>query len=395
MSRRRDDSPRDCANSQGGTSFAHFGGAMNWANTQGIERRLLLWAAVTTLAGAGSCGSKPLQPDGGPGAGGSSVGGSRAGGTSGSGGVGGGGAAGDGGACTPSDGTVFCLPGSGATVDTCGDLLTPASCVGGQWVCSPGTGVPTRCRCPGLNTLMCVCTSDGWQCETGGTGGGAGTGGRGGNAGAGGASGSSGSGGTGGGCGLPQQGCAVSSGGICSDALTPATCQAGAWVCPPGTVNATTCVCTGAPRPGCFCTTTGWRCGSGGNQGHGGTGGQGGGAGAGGGTGGGSGGAAGGNAGAGGSTGGAGGNSAACSAVATLDACEARSDCHSVFTDPHNCACAALGCCARFSRCADGKARCTSGIGCEMLTPYCESPYVVSYTPTCYEGCVRATACTQ
>ena len=359
---------------------------------------MLLCAAVSALVSAGSCGSTPLQPDGGPGAGGSSVGGSSAG--NGGAGGGGGGAAGDGGACTPSDGTVFCLPGSGATVDTCGDFLSAAACSGGQWVCSPGTGVPTRCLCPGLNTAMCACTSNGWQCATGGAGG------QGGGAGTGGASGSSGGGGTSGGCALPQQGCAVSSGGTCSDAVMPATCQAGAWVCPSGTVNTTSCVCTGAPRPGCFCTATGWRCGSGGNQGHGGTGGQGGGAGTGGsgggggsngGAGGGTAGAGGGTAGTGGGTAGAGGTGVPCSAVATLETCDARSDCHAVFTDPHNCACAALGCCARFSRCADGaSARCTNaGIACEAPVPYCESPYVVSYTATCYEGCVRATACSK
>ncbi len=80
--------------------------------------------------------------------------------------------------------------------------------------------------------------------------------------------------------------------------------------------------------------------------------------------------------------------------MTTQFACDARSDCHAVFEDPHNCACAALGCCARFARCADGRARCTNaGIACERVTPYCERPYVVSYAQLCYEGCVRATEC--
>jgi hypothetical protein len=81
--------------------------------------------------------------------------------------------------------------------------------------------------------------------------------------------------------------------------------------------------------------------------------------------------------------------------VTTQVACDARSDCHAVFEDPHNCACAALGCCARFARCAEGdRARCTNpGIACERVTPYCEQPYVVSYAQLCYEGCVRATEC--
>ena len=85
-----------------------------------------------------------------------------------------------------------------------------------------------------------------------------------------------------------------------------------------------------------------------------------------------------------------------CAQVTTKDACEQRSDCHSVFVDPHNCACAALGCCAQFSRCADGdKATCkpSSGVVCGAAQPYCEGPYVVSYTSTCYEGCVQSTDC--
>jgi len=92
---------------------------------------------------------------------------------------------------------------------------------------------------------------------------------------------------------------------------------------------------------------------------------------------------------AGGSTGGA------CASVTTLEACDARSDCHALFEDPGNCRCAALGCCARFSRCADGdRALCTSGaVLCDALTPHCEGPYVVSYTDFCYDGCVRATEC--
>jgi hypothetical protein len=81
--------------------------------------------------------------------------------------------------------------------------------------------------------------------------------------------------------------------------------------------------------------------------------------------------------------------------VTTQAACDTRTDCHSVFEDPHNCACAALGCCARFARCADGdRARCTPGAAiCTVVPPYCEQPYVVSYVNTCYEGCVRATEC--
>ena len=85
----------------------------------------------------------------------------------------------------------------------------------------------------------------------------------------------------------------------------------------------------------------------------------------------------------------------ACGALTTLQTCDARSDCHAVFEDPGTCGCAALGCCARFARCADGdRAHCTSGaLLCKVAEPHCEQPYVVSYVDSCYEGCVRASAC--
>lgn len=85
----------------------------------------------------------------------------------------------------------------------------------------------------------------------------------------------------------------------------------------------------------------------------------------------------------------------ACAEAGTKDACEARPDCHSVFVDGRNCACAALGCCARFSRCADGGAAACKApvITCDAATPYCEGPFVVSYSGSCYEGCVQATDC--
>ncbi len=110
-----------------------------------------------------------------------------------------------------------------------------------------------------------------------------------------------------------------------------------------------------------------------------------------------SGGRGGGAAGAGGGTAGRGGSggATACASVTTLAACDARSDCHSVFEDPGTCGCLALGCCAHFLRCADGdRASCTpNAIACDAATPHCESPYTVSYTNVCYEGCVRNTEC--
>ncbi|HXU05637.1 MAG TPA: hypothetical protein VN903_31980 [Polyangia bacterium] len=84
-----------------------------------------------------------------------------------------------------------------------------------------------------------------------------------------------------------------------------------------------------------------------------------------------------------------------CSQMMTQETCDTRPDCHPVFVDNRSCACAALGCCAKFSRCADGAtAVCKApSIVCDALTPYCEGPYVVSYTNSCYEGCVLSTDC--
>jgi len=208
----------------------------------------------------------------------------------------------------------------------------------------------------------------------GGTGGQSGASGRGG---AGDAAGDGGGAGGGAGCPYPLLYCGASgSPDMCSDTATPATCQAGRWVCPPWTGNPAPCRCFGPPPPGCVCTDNGFQCATGGAGGGGGAGGQSGGAG-------------------GGGPGGAGGSGVPCADATTLETCDARSDCHSVFVDSRNCACDGLGCCARFARCADGdRARCTGGaVSCDALTPYCELPYVVSYTPGCYEGCVRATAC--
>ncbi|MEP6654693.1 MAG: hypothetical protein ABJA82_15125 [Myxococcales bacterium] len=86
----------------------------------------------------------------------------------------------------------------------------------------------------------------------------------------------------------------------------------------------------------------------------------------------------------------------ACAQVTTLADCDGRADCHSVFVDSQLCGCASLGCCAHFSRCAAGdKAACTASKpgGCDAVTPHCEGPYVVAYTATCFEGCVKQTDC--
>jgi len=113
--------------------------------------------------------------------------------------------------------------------------------------------------------------------------------------------------------------------------------------------------------------------------------------------------------GAGGETGTAGtsgmtGSSGTCGSATTLAACDARTDCHPVFEDRQNCPCAAIGCCAMFSRCAEGEsATCTGAAECSAVVdrPHCEGPYVVGFVAidgngrfgNGYEGCVRASDC--
>jgi hypothetical protein len=84
-----------------------------------------------------------------------------------------------------------------------------------------------------------------------------------------------------------------------------------------------------------------------------------------------------------------------CAAATTAAACDARTGCHSVFFDPQTCRCAALGCCAHFSVCAEGaQAVCrNAAVICNSAPPHCEGPYVVAYADGCYEGCVRMTEC--
>jgi hypothetical protein len=86
---------------------------------------------------------------------------------------------------------------------------------------------------------------------------------------------------------------------------------------------------------------------------------------------------------------------AACSTVTTEAVCNARTDCHSVFVDPGTCGCNAVGCCAHFLWCADGaKASCGGMPLCQVVAPHCEAPaFVVSYTGSCFEGCVRPSEC--
>lgn len=84
----------------------------------------------------------------------------------------------------------------------------------------------------------------------------------------------------------------------------------------------------------------------------------------------------------------------ACSKVTNLSDCSVRADCHAVFVDPGTCDCAEPGCCAQFSLCADGdQAICTGKPVCKSAAPHCEGIFAVSYTGTCYEGCVEKTDC--
>jgi hypothetical protein len=83
-----------------------------------------------------------------------------------------------------------------------------------------------------------------------------------------------------------------------------------------------------------------------------------------------------------------------CSQVTNLSDCSVRPDCHAVWQDPGTCGCAEPGCCAKFSFCADGdKAVCTGTPTCRSAAPHCEGSFAVSYTATCYEGCVDKADC--
>ncbi len=85
-----------------------------------------------------------------------------------------------------------------------------------------------------------------------------------------------------------------------------------------------------------------------------------------------------------------------CRSEATAASCDTRTDCHSVFTESVTCDCAVAGCCATFAGCADGaKASCTGTTPlCKSRGPYCDGvAYVVSYTASCFEGCVRPSEC--
>ncbi|HEY3499839.1 MAG TPA: hypothetical protein VGK73_34345 [Polyangiaceae bacterium] len=85
-----------------------------------------------------------------------------------------------------------------------------------------------------------------------------------------------------------------------------------------------------------------------------------------------------------------------CDMVESLEECEGRTDCHSVFVDSLLCDCVEPGCCASFAFCADDNlVDCTgANATCGAANPYCSSPaYVVSYSDFCSEGCVAPKDC--
>jgi hypothetical protein len=82
-----------------------------------------------------------------------------------------------------------------------------------------------------------------------------------------------------------------------------------------------------------------------------------------------------------------------CSSYTTDDACTASGHCHSVFESMPPNLCTTIVCTV-FLACHDGaKAACSGMPTCGRATPYCETGYVISYTSSCYEGCVRPAEC--
>lgn len=74
--------------------------------------------------------------------------------------------------------------------------------------------------------------------------------------------------------------------------------------------------------------------------------------------------------------------------------CFMRLDCHALFVDNGQlCDCAQAGCCTSFVRCTAGPAHCSPVMLCGKDDPYCDGPWVVAYSQTCSEGCVRADEC--
>jgi len=86
-----------------------------------------------------------------------------------------------------------------------------------------------------------------------------------------------------------------------------------------------------------------------------------------------------------------------CTVLGTQDACQARIDCHSVYT-PNACDCDAC-CCTLFNHCAEGgTADCKGPANCDVPAPDCANPFcngmfALGYSAGCYEGCVLTKQC--
>jgi hypothetical protein len=74
--------------------------------------------------------------------------------------------------------------------------------------------------------------------------------------------------------------------------------------------------------------------------------------------------------------------------------CAQDTTCHPVYMDQIPCTCSPIGCCMQFWFCAEGpRAICQGTPTCAQPAPVCEGDYTVSFTSTCYEGCVHPTEC--
>jgi hypothetical protein len=84
-----------------------------------------------------------------------------------------------------------------------------------------------------------------------------------------------------------------------------------------------------------------------------------------------------------------------CNQITTQDACSVNTVCHPVFWDNQPCSCPTQDCCMHFAFCApNAKAQCIPPpLLCAQPPPVCDTGFEVSYSGTCYEGCVKTVEC--
>jgi hypothetical protein len=83
-----------------------------------------------------------------------------------------------------------------------------------------------------------------------------------------------------------------------------------------------------------------------------------------------------------------------CSSYTDEMTCIQTMTCHAVFAEVTPCTCTTSGCCMHFVSCADGaRAQCQGTPTCAQAPPVCDGDFRISYTPDCYEGCVRSNVC--